>query len=104
MATSKIKKPETYLKASDFVVERKSSEKFNIGANATYEIPTWSVAKSGYKVLRVVGFYSGAQVFTVSQIRVNPDTNMITFVVHNTQSTAYTDRTANVDILYVRNV
>lgn len=94
----------TYLKASDFVVERISSAQFSIGANATYEIPAWSIAKSGYKALRVVGFYSGAQVFTVSQVRVNPDANTMTMVVHNTQSTAYTGRTANVDILYVRNV
>lgn len=104
MATSKIKKPETYLKASNFVVERTYSGNYSINENSTISLPEWSIAKSGYKVLGAVGFYSGGQIFTVSQVRVNYDTNTLSLVIHNTSSTSYSNRQAHVDILYVRNV
>lgn len=107
MATSIIKKPETmptYLKPSNFVTERTFSATYSINGNATISLPEWSIAKSGYKVLGAVGFYSGGQIFTVSQVRVNYDTNTISLVVHNTSSTSYSNRQAHVDILYVKNI
>lgn len=101
MATSKIKKPTTtYLNLSDIVMQE-HTKNYDIVANGSTEI-NFNVAKTGYIPFGMVGFNGGGQVFCVSCARAANNGTTFTMTIKNTSGTAFTARTARVDILYVK--
>lgn len=102
MATSKIKKPTTaYLLQDDIVMEEVVAT-YNIGANASIQVDM-NIAKTGYTPFGIVGFNSGAQAFAVSYVRAGNNGTTLAMGVKNTLSTAYDNRQARVDVLYIKN-
>lgn len=101
MATSNIKKPETYVKAVDFFV-RTFSATYTLPASSYFTVDFGNSDVTGYQIIGVYEYNTGAPTGAVANINPSNSSGHATMFVANTSATQHANKTAYLKLSYAK--